>query len=92
MLESTARIKLLVRQIVALFAEVASARGDMTSLEESIAVAQELTNAQEAPHLVEGECNAYRCHLGFKEKRCGGLEKWHHRLCTALVDYMSLVD
>lgn len=91
--EPAARAQSFERQVPVRSADSASARGDMTPLQEYITVAQrQLADVHSASVLLERECHEYHRLLGVEEQRCGSLEVLHRSLRNHLVDHASFVD
>lgn len=85
-------VEALEYQVAATSVEPASARGDMTPIEESVAVAwSQLADAQLALPTAEGEGDEYCRRLGTEKQRYGGSVALHFSLHTHFVDHTSLV-
>lgn len=89
--DSATQIQSLERQVAARFAELASARGDITFLEESITVAEcQLVGAPSALVTVKGERDEYLRRLGAEEHQRVSLEALLCGLRIRLIDHTSL--
>lgn len=91
-LEAFARMQLLDRQVSVHSADLASPRGDMNRLKESVTVAQrQLSDTQSALITEEGESLENCCHLGSEEQRRESLEALIRSFLSCLADHACLV-